>query len=264
MRLPLLLSLLSCLTLFVYCAPTPFKADLDLALRELDDLVERSGADDALRSLTRRADQLIAINLHGHQLTLQRFANQGNSHSIVYTVATPGPLHGDFAKTNVAENELRATTAAGAVKLSGVDSTGRRWMIVQRSPGMPITHTGAFRSVQHDQAHCDAMLHHAARLAATTMVHYWHHTQGWLQNDPNPQNVLFDDHMSVAYLIDWGQATYTHTPPNQAHIEAEAYHMFSSHGFCRSHAPPPMGPPRGKAHGSSTTKGSSRRVAMHF
>ncbi|KAH9919372.1 uncharacterized protein B0H18DRAFT_957517 [Fomitopsis serialis] len=213
MHLPLLLSLLSCLTLFVYSAPARYQGELDLALRDFSDIVQRSpDLQDDFMSLWKRAGQVLVIHLQGHELHLERFANQGNSHSIVYTVATPGPMHGDFAKTNVAENELHATTAAGAVKFSGLDSTGRRWMIVQRSPGMHITQTGAFRHVAHDPVHCDAMLRHAAQLAAATMVHYWQHTHGWLQNDPNPQNVLFDDHMSVAHLIDWGQARYSHTP----------------------------------------------------
>ncbi|KAH9834072.1 uncharacterized protein C8Q71DRAFT_859745 [Rhodofomes roseus] len=286
MHFPLFLFLLSCLTLFAYCAPTPFQAEFDLALRELSDLVQRSGVDDEFLSLTRRADRTfpclarrgmdylhvhsdqVMINLRGHQLTLQKFANQGNSHSVVYTVATPGSFHGDFAKTNVAESELAATTAAGAVQLAGYDSSHRRWMIVRRSPGMHITQTSTFRRVAHDPAQCDVLLRRAAKLAAATMMSYWQHT-GWLQNDPNLQNVLFDDHMTVAYVIDWGQAIRPHSQPSEAQIEAQAYHMFSSSGFCRSVAPPPMGPPRGgaTAHGSSTrpsAKGSSRRVMMQF
>ncbi|KZT72280.1 hypothetical protein DAEQUDRAFT_722941 [Daedalea quercina L-15889] len=241
MRFTFLLSLLSCLVLFVCGAPVNQRV---LAIRELHDLIQRSPEfQDALVRLWRRND--IVIKLEGKEYHLSLHSKQGNSGSPVYIV-TSANLRGDFAKTSYSSNEFIATEAAGEVAAHGRASDGKQWMIIKKSPGMHITDTTAYKTVKGHQAKCEELLHKAANLAAKETVALWQKTHGWDQNDPNVENVLFDDHMTKAYLIDWGMAKKTPHAPSEAAVQAESLRMFSASGLCKTIPPPPKAPPKKK------------------
>lgn len=88
----------------------------------------------------------------------------------------------------------------------GIDTnTRKQWMIIKKSEGMHITKTSAYQAVRGNEEKCEALLKHAAKLATATTLELYKKT-GWDQNDLNSENVLFDDKMSKAYLIDWGMA----------------------------------------------------------
>ena len=70
---------------------------------------------------------------------------------------------------------------------------------------MNIRKTSAYKGVKGDKENCEAVPKTAAELATTTTLAPYRET-GWDQPDPNTVNVLFDDHMTKAYLIDRGMA----------------------------------------------------------
>ena len=78
-------------------------------------------------------------------------------------------------------------------------------MIIKKSEGMNIRKTSAYNAVKHDRKACVELLEEAAKKAAAATKALNKET-GWDQHDPNTENVLFEDHMTKAYLIDWGMA----------------------------------------------------------
>ena len=94
---------------------------------------------------------------------------------------------------------------AKQVLTHGRTPDGKEWMIIKKSEGMNIRKTSAYKAVKDNKEKCEALLKTAAELAATTTLALYQET-GWDQHDPNVENVLFDDHVTKAYLIDWGMA----------------------------------------------------------
>lgn len=89
----------------------------------------------------------------------------------------------------------------------------------KKSEGMNIRKTSAYKAVKGDKENCEALLKTATELATTTTLALYRET-GWDQHDPNTENVFFYDHMTKAYLIDWGMA--------QRHeVSAIACHRFT-------------------------------------
>ncbi|KAH9838502.1 uncharacterized protein C8Q71DRAFT_533280 [Rhodofomes roseus] len=183
-----------------------------------------------VRSLRRRASGEHVLTLEGEKLKVRLNDRQG-VHGSVYKVVG-GDYKGAYAKTWITDQEAEATGAAGELLKSGTDRYGQKWIVVKASPGMQLDQTSAFRRVRHDPQQCWALLNHAIDIAARKILDTYTRTH-WLHQDPTVANVLFDDHVSQAYLIDWGCAS---KPPSV--VRAYIAYAISHSGLCG--APPAM------------------------
>ncbi|KZT70695.1 hypothetical protein DAEQUDRAFT_183699 [Daedalea quercina L-15889] len=185
--------------------------------------------------------------IDGQKLKVKKNGDQG-IHGVVYQVLD-GPWKGAFAKAKVADQEIQATHDVGALLGHGRDAHGQRWAIIRPSPGKRLDRTDAFKRVQHNPNACWSLLNHAIELTSNKIMSEYHRTH-WLHEDPVLSNVLFDDRVTQAYLIDWGYATRPASVP-LAKIRAEVTDTFARSGVCpprqtahRPAAPPPPSPPR--------------------
>ena len=112
---------------------------------------------------------------------------------------------------------------AGGLITYGKDERGQDWAIIKASKGIRIDRTSAYERVKHSPQHCWALLDHAMGLAVNEILHVYSKTH-WLHTDPVLTNVLFDDAVSKAYLIDWGCAHKDGRTPAES-VSTVSFHI---------------------------------------
>ncbi|KAH9938050.1 uncharacterized protein B0H18DRAFT_1112245 [Fomitopsis serialis] len=241
MRFILFPVILSCLALLSSSAPVP-------ALSDAHEIIARSASNPAIRSIAQavprlyeRSDAEISIKLGSEEFHLKKHHAQGESGSEVYTV-TSGPHAGAFAKKKISEQEIEATTAVGDAIASGKDQSGGRWLVIKKSPGVEIEHTSKYINAKSDTTKCQEVVAGAIHVAVEQIVAVAK-AHEWLHDDPHTSNILFNDQITQAHLIDWGKAKHTGAA-NAAALKLLLEQQFSH--LCKSAAPPPP-PPKKKA-----------------
>jgi len=241
MRFILFPVIFSCLALLASGAPVP-------AFYRAHEIIARSAPNPVVRSIAQavfglygRSGADVSVKLGTQEFHLQKHHAQGESGSEVYTVAS-GPHAGAFAKKKVTEQEVEATKAVGDEIASGNDQSGTRWLVIKKSPGVEIEHTSKYTHAKSDPVKCKEVVAGAIHLAVEKIAEDAkdHH---WLHDDPHTSNVLFNDQITQAYLIDWGKAKHANSA-NKATIQHNLEQQFSH--LCRAAAPPPP-PPKKKA-----------------
>ncbi|TFY64824.1 hypothetical protein EVJ58_g2361 [Rhodofomes roseus] len=192
MRLLTFPLVVSCLALLTGAAPVAWDTSSDLSVRDLWPRAPAPGY------------AVLELELDGQRFKVQKNGDQG-IHGVVYRVVE-GEYKGAFAKAMVEEDEIKATHAVGAMYMWGLDPHHQRWMLVKPAPGMRLDKTAAYRRVQHSPQHCWALVNHAIDLATASILSTYESSH-YLHQDPVLGNVLFDDNVSRAHLIDWGCAT---------------------------------------------------------
>jgi len=179
----------------------------------------------SVRDLWPRAGHdLQELKLNGKKYRLLKNPAQG-VHGVVYRVIG-GPYNGGYAKTRISEQEIHATSAVGALWMSGRDKHRNEWIIVKPSPGKLLKQTSAYAHVRHNPQQCWALLEHAIDVATDEILDTYHRTH-WLHQDPTLSNVRFNDQASRAYLIDWGcasQPSHVRREDVKAQVEFEVVH----------------------------------------
>ncbi|KZT70694.1 hypothetical protein DAEQUDRAFT_756286 [Daedalea quercina L-15889] len=181
----------------------------------------------------RDSDHVLTLN--GQRFKVRKNDDQG-VHAVVYKVVE-GQWKGAYAKALVDSSEITATHAVGALYTSGTDAYGQHWAIIKPSKGIRLDRTKAFKQVQHNQQQCFALLNHAIELATSKIAAEYSRTH-WLHEDPVLTNVLFDDRVTQAFLIDWGCASQPPAVPLD--IKARVTNAFWGSNIC--------GPPLAAVH----------------
>ncbi|KAH9830192.1 uncharacterized protein C8Q71DRAFT_381736 [Rhodofomes roseus] len=109
----------------------------------------------------------------------------------------------------------------------GLDPHHQRWMLVKPAPGTRLDKTAAYRRVQHSPQHCWALVNHAIDLATASILSTYESSH-YLHQDPVLGNVLFDDNVSRAHLIDWGCATTDSRQATPADVKGLVSHFFQN------------------------------------
>ncbi|KAH9840672.1 uncharacterized protein C8Q71DRAFT_854546 [Rhodofomes roseus] len=213
MRFALLAIAFSYLALFAWSAPVNQHHDTCNAkkVRELAHTLD-------MRELDARALPEKLVEIDGNIYHLRRHSNQG-VHGVTYQVQC-GSYKGAFAKTKVTSQEEHATYDVGALLFAGTDHKHRRWLFIKPSPGVAFDKTHAYLRVRHDAQACHHLLNHAADLATAAFEHYYTTTH-WAHGDLTRGNILFDDHITSANLIDWDYADRPKNAPHPADIHSK-------------------------------------------
>jgi len=148
---------------------------------------------------------------------LRKFDEQGRSGAVVYTViAGPAGTVGSFAKAPRStlfdiDKEIANTRTAGLLIASGVDtnecnSPKVKWMIIKKVPGKNFFGTPAYvNAFNAGREQCRALLQKAVTLTIAKVKEV-HQRTGLYHNDLHSGNILFDDGVTRASLIDFGEA----------------------------------------------------------
>ncbi|KAH9833650.1 uncharacterized protein C8Q71DRAFT_771905 [Rhodofomes roseus] len=243
MRFVILPVIFSCLALLVSSAPvSEFYRAREIIARSAPNPVARELAH-ALLTLYERTTSDATIKLGTEEFKLKKLpaGEQGES-SEVFQVES-GPHAGAFAKKKVTEQEIEATKAVGEAITSGKDE-GVSWLIIKKSPGKELDKTTKFAADKANAAKCKEHVAEAVKVGIKKIGEIAH-SKGWLHDDPHVHNILFDDHLTEAHLIDWGKAkkVAVGSTPNLSSLQAVMEQQFAH--LCRSAAPPPP-PPKKK------------------
>ncbi|KZT71198.1 hypothetical protein DAEQUDRAFT_736992 [Daedalea quercina L-15889] len=176
---------------------------------------------------SRQSGQYV-LKLNGQKILVQPNSAQG-AHGVVYRVVD-GHYAGAFAKALVSEQEIAATKAAGALLVDGSDDHKQRWAVIRASPGKRLDQTSAYHRVHADRTQCNALLDHAADVA-TREIMAVHSRTRWLHQDPSIDNILFDDGVAHAYLIDWG-CTSQPSRVDERQVRAHVRSALAQSGIC--------------------------------
>jgi len=175
--------------------------------------------------LLHRPPQQITIKLTQGEFSLQQFPEQGRSGAVVYTVtAGPAGTVGSFAKARKTDlfnidKEIANTATVGLLLASGMDTnecnaTKVKWMIIKKVAGNNFYGTTAYvNAFNGGREQCRALLQKAMTLtiAEVKAVHGRTNPQLY-HNDLHSGNILFDDGVTKASLIDWGEAKAVAVP----------------------------------------------------
>jgi len=141
---------------------------------------------------------------------LKKFASQGGR-GITYTVVD-GTSKGAFAKTNFnGKSEVDNTREAGELIASGRDESKcndilAEWMVVKASPGKKLQDTAAFKAAASKKEECTVVVNNAVKFGGQALITF-HRKTGLNHNDISLDNVRFNDEVSKAFLIDFGEST---------------------------------------------------------
>jgi len=156
---------------------------------------------------------------------LKQFDEQGRSGAVVYTV-TSGPFQGSFAKARRStlfdiDKEIANTKTVGLLIASGVDTnecntTKVKWMIIKKVEGKNFYATDAYaNAVKAGREQCRALLLKAMTLTIAEVKAVHGRTNPKLyHNDLHSGNIFFDNTVTKASLIDWGEAKAVAVPPD--------------------------------------------------
>jgi hypothetical protein len=79
------------------------------------------------------------------------------------------------------------------------------WLITKQVPGNRISQTKAFTDLAGKKDECGKLVDKAVDLAITAVTDF-HTKTGFNHNDFHPGNIFFDDAVTKANLIDFGEA----------------------------------------------------------
>ncbi|KAH9838049.1 uncharacterized protein C8Q71DRAFT_575715 [Rhodofomes roseus] len=181
-----------------------------------------------VRNLQVRAGDEAILKLGRENIPVRPNERQG-AHGAVYRVVD-GRYKGAYAKALVSEHEIRATEAVGALLTHGLDNYKQSWVIIRPSPGKRLDQTSAFSHVHSDAKKCNEFLDHAAGVAAKHIMQTYQ-SKHWLHQDPSIDNILFDDSVTQAHLIDWGCASQT-TRTDERSVQGHVRYAFAQANIC--------------------------------
>ncbi|KZT68933.1 hypothetical protein DAEQUDRAFT_811802, partial [Daedalea quercina L-15889] len=157
----------------------------------------------ALLTLAEREDGALEVTIGGQKLKLQKHTAQGKDGE-VYVVTEGQGFVGDFAKAKVTEMEVTVTEKVGQAALAGKDATGKPWLVTKKSPEMEITKTDAYKTAKKEGKAKLTELCEKIETLGVKAVEDAHTLSGYTHGDLTVHNLLFDTHVTKAYLIDWG------------------------------------------------------------
>ena len=98
---------------------------------------------------------------------------------------------------------------AGLLLVTGVDTNCNEiqaeWLITKQVEGKQLSKTQAFQATIGKSAECTAIIKKAVGLAVTAVTDL-HTKTGFNHVDFHPGNILFDENVTKASLIDFGSA----------------------------------------------------------
>ncbi|TDL19488.1 hypothetical protein BD410DRAFT_842037 [Rickenella mellea] len=185
-----------------------------------------------------KAPPTLPVTIEGKTFGLTKNDDQGNN-AVVYKV-TSGSDIGSFAKTPLTKSLQREaifTETVGQLIAFGVDPCREfEFMIVQAAPGATLPKIQKFVTAKENgRTECLAVVRQAVDVAVAKARSVFAEKE-INHGDINPGNVLFDDEIQEATLIDWGSAT---TRPINSIAEGQA--LFEFNKLCVGAAPDPEG-----------------------
>ena len=106
--------------------------------------------------------------------------------------------------------DTKSVPQAGLLIASGPDTNEcnaiqAEWLITKQVEGKPFQETKSFIDNKNDEVKCNEVIETAVGLVVNAAKAF-HAKTGFSHNDLHPDNVLFDDNLTKASLIDFGKA----------------------------------------------------------
>ena len=113
-------------------------------------------------------------------------------------------------RDNIYLANIESVAQAGQLVASGRDENEcneiqAEWLITKKSPGKPLKDTEKFKADAKDKDKCLEVVANAKTTAKAALKKF-HDETGFNHGDINAGNILFNDEVTEAFLIDFGQA----------------------------------------------------------